>query len=170
MVYSITAVAIILTISLSIASAIVDNSTVRHYVDIHNSMIDNAPQFVKNLAGNETVDCNITRNDGNIYRTGLEMKNAHVIKINEGGIVNPTVSINITEDAVTNILQSDDPLAAFMHEMNSRSVSIQMHHPHNSYRGGYFPGLPGLPPFFGCFWIASEVASPFERIHLPCRL
>ncbi len=130
MIHPITIVFILLAISLSssVASAVIDNSTVQYYVSIHNSMIDNAPQFVKSLAGNETIDFNITRSDGSIYRIALEMKNAHVRKIDEGGISDSTVSINATEDAISRIIGSSNPLSAFLLEIRSGGLDIQMHH------------------------------------------
>ncbi len=125
----------------STASAFIDDATVQYYVSIHNSMIDKAPQFIKDITGNETIDFNITRNDGSIYRTGLEMKNAHVSKIDKGGISNPTVSINATEDAVNRIIRSTDPLVTFMQELNSGGLAIQMHNLHDKGKGCPFLGL-----------------------------
>lgn len=144
MIYSIAMIAILLAISLSLsfASATIDNATVQYYVNMHNSMINNAPNFIKGLAGNETIDFNITRNDGSLYRTGLEMKNAHVSRIDEGGISNPAVSINATEDAVNAVIFSGDPVSAFLQEINSGCITIRMNHIHNGGKGGHFSGLP----------------------------
>ncbi len=143
MIYSIAVIAILLALSspLSIASAAIDNATVQYYVGIHNSRINNAPHFIKSLAGNETIDFNITRNDGSVYRTGLEMKNAHVCKIDEGGISNPSVSINTTEDAANEVIHSGNPVAAFLQKINSGCISIRMNHPHNGSKGGHFQGM-----------------------------
>ena len=139
MIYSKITFAILLVISLSlsasIASAVIDNGTVQYYADIHNSMINNAPQFVKNLAGNATIDLNVTMNNGSIYRTGFEMKNAQVSKIIGGGVSYPLVSINATEDAVNKITSSNDPLSAFMQEMSNGGIAIQMHDPHSEGKG-----------------------------------
>jgi hypothetical protein len=137
MIYSKIIVAILLALSLSLptASAVIDDAAVQYYVSAHNSMINNAPQFVKSLAGNETIDLNIMRDNGSIYHAGLEMKNAQVCKIIEGGASNPDVSINATEYAVNKILGSNDPLTVFMQEMNSGDISIQMHHSPNKSKG-----------------------------------
>ncbi len=137
MIYSELTFAILLAIllSLSVASAVIDNGTVQYYADIHNSMISNAPQFIKNIAGNATIDLNVTMNNGSIYRTGFEMKNAQVSNIIVGGVSNPFVSINATEDAVNKIMNSNDPLTAFMQEMSTGGIAIQMHNLHSEGRG-----------------------------------
>ena len=151
MIYSITIIAVLLAISLlsSIASATIDNATVQYYANIHNKIIDDAPQLIRSLAGNESIDFNITRNDGSLYRTGLEMINAHVSRIDEGGISNPGVSINATEDAVYRIVLSDNPFAAFMKELNSGYITIRMHHAKNEAKGGHFPGGLHFKAIFG---------------------
>ncbi len=145
--YPIIMLSILLIMSLSSfdASAVIDKATVQYYVDIHNSRIDNVPQILKSLIGNVRIDLNITRSDGSIYRTGLETKNARVCRILEGGIDDPAVSINATEDAVNKILSSNNPVAAFQQERNSDGIAIRMHHPQND---GKREGFPRLPSFF----------------------
>jgi hypothetical protein len=148
MIYSNILISILLAMSLSLsaASAAIDNATVQYYVDDHNSRIDNVPEILKNFIGNVRIDVNITNNDGSVYRTGLVMKDARVSRIVEGGIDDPTVSINATEDAIFKIIRSNNIMAAFQQEMNIGSISIRMHHPQTDGNRGSFAGLPS---FFG---------------------
>lgn len=144
MIYQIAMIAslLALSLSLSLASAAIDNATVQYYANIHNRMIDNAPYFIKSLAGNETIDFNITRNNGSLFRTGLEMKNAHVSKIDGGGISAPSVSINASEDAVDEVVRSDGPVVAFLKEINSGRITVRMHHVLNGDKCGHSSVLP----------------------------
>ncbi len=64
MIYSITTFAILPAISpsISVASAVIDIAIAQYYVGIHNSMITNALQIIKSLAGDETIDFNFLDN------------------------------------------------------------------------------------------------------------
>lgn len=121
--------AILLSVSLcpQVLAATIDNSTVQYYVNIYNSRADNAPDLLKNAVGNERIDVNITRNDGSLYRTGFVMQNAHISQTVEGGIADPTITINATEDSINRIRGSDDPVSQFQQEKNFGGISIEGH-------------------------------------------
>lgn len=126
---SILALMILLVISVSspVFAASFDNSTVQYFVDVYNSRIDNAPGILKGLVGSERIDLNITRNDGSVYRTGFEMDNARISKTVEGGIGDPTISINATDDSINRIRNSDDPISTFKEERNYGGIDIEGH-------------------------------------------
>ena len=108
-----------------VSAATIDNSTVQYYVNIYNSRIDNAPDILKSFVGSERIDLNIIRNDGSIYRTGFVMQNARISSIVEGGVSDPTISINATEDSINRIRSSDDPISTFQQERNFGGINIQ---------------------------------------------
>lgn len=118
---------ILLIVSLcpQMSAATIDNSTVQYYVNIYNSKIDNAPDLLKSFIGNERIDLNIIRNDGSIYKTGFVMQNARISRIVEGGISDPTISINATEDSISRIQSSKDPISTFQQERNFGGINIQ---------------------------------------------
>ena len=70
------------------------------------------------------------------------MKNAHVCKVDEGGINDPAVSINATEEAVDKITHSGDPVGILLQEINSESIIIRMRHALIGDKGGYFSIVP----------------------------
>jgi hypothetical protein len=127
--YLMSAIIIVLILSLPscVFAATIDNSTVQYYVNIYNSRIDNAPGILKSVVGNENIDISITRNDGSTYRTGLEMQNARISKTVEGGISNPTISINAMEDSINRIRSSSDPISTFQQEKEYGGIAIQGH-------------------------------------------
>ena len=108
-----------------VSAAAIDNSTVQYYVNIYNSRIDNSPDILRSLVGSERIDLNIIRNDGSIYRTGFVMQNARISSIVEGGVSDPTISINATEDSINRIRSSDDPISTFQQERNFGGINIQ---------------------------------------------
>lgn len=125
--YSILALMVLLamSLSLSMASAAVDNATVQYYVDSYNSRIDNAPAILKGIVGNERIELDITNNDGSVNKFGFETENARITRTVEGGISDPTISINATEDAMNRIRSSDDPLSTFQQERNFGGIDIE---------------------------------------------
>jgi hypothetical protein len=78
------------------------------------------------------------------------MENAWISRMVEGGIGDPTISINATEDAANKIIAADDPLAAFLQEMNLGAIAVQMHHPCSAANGGRF--TPFRSFFHGIRW------------------
>lgn len=108
-----------------VSAAAIDNSTVHYYVNIYNSKIGGAPDVLKGLVGNERIDLSITRNDGSLYKTGLEMQNARIVNTVEGSISDPTISISATEDSINRIENSDDPISTFQQERNFGGIIIQ---------------------------------------------
>lgn len=123
--HSILAAAMLLVLSLSIAGAVVDSASIQYYVDIYNNRVDNAPDILKGLLGNERININITKNDGSILVTGFEMENARINRVVDGGVNDPTITVVTTEDAIDNIRSSDNPISTFQTERERGQVVIK---------------------------------------------
>ena len=73
--------AILLMLLISFANAFsFDMPEMQKNVDAYNSKIDNAPAILKGMLGNEKINLDITRDDGSVFRVGLDMVNARRIK------------------------------------------------------------------------------------------
>jgi hypothetical protein len=119
------AITMLLMLSFSIADAAFQSASIQGYVDTYNSRIDNAPDVLKGLLGDERVNINITQNDGSILSTGFVVENARVEDVVDGGIDDPTITVVTTESAINNIKSSDDPIAAFQEERDVGQVRIE---------------------------------------------
>jgi len=122
---SILATAMLLVLSLSIADALFETTSIQDYVDIYNSRIDNAPEVLKGLLGDERVNIDITRNNGSVLSAGFVVENARVEEVVDGGVDDPTITVITTENAINNIKNSDDPIAAFQRERDIGQVRIE---------------------------------------------
>ncbi len=122
---SILAIAMLLMLSLSVADALFETTSIQDYVDIYNSRIDNAPEVLKGLLGDERVNIDITRNNGSVLSTGFVVENARVEEVVNGGVNDPTITVVTTESAINNIKNSDDPIAAFQKERDIGQVRIE---------------------------------------------
>jgi hypothetical protein len=119
-------VALLIMLSLSFASAVsLDAASIQSYVDSYNGKIDNAPDVLKGMLGNEQVNVDITRNDGSLFQVGFDVKNAHIDSMVEGGLSDPSIVLTTTESAVANIKGSDDPITAFQSQMDLGQVRIE---------------------------------------------
>jgi len=119
-------VVLLIMLSLSVASGIsLDAASIQSYVDSYNGKIDNAPDVLKGMLGNEQVNVDITRNDGSLFQVGFDVKNAHIDSMVEGGLSDPSIVLTTTESAVANIKGSDDPITAFQNQMDLGQVRIE---------------------------------------------
>ncbi len=116
----------LLAIFSPVASASVDSAAVQKYVSIYNSRVDSAPEVIKSLVGNERVELNVI-NGSRVYKVGFETENARVSRIVEGGIDNPSITVNTTADAIERIKSSSDPVAEFQKERADRQVDVTGH-------------------------------------------
>lgn len=117
---------ILLVIFFPVAGASIDSIMVQKYVGIYNGRVDSAPEVIRSLVGSERVELNVI-NDSRVYRVGFETQNARVSRIVEGGIDNPSITINATEDAINRIKGSSDPISEFQKERAERQVDVMGH-------------------------------------------
>ncbi len=122
---SILAIAMLLVLSLSVADALFETTSIQDYADIYNSRIDNAPDVLKGLLGDERINIDITRNNGSVLSTGFVVENARIEEVVDGGVDNPTITVVTTENAINNIKSSDDPIAAFQKERDIGQIRIE---------------------------------------------
>jgi len=109
-----------------VAGASIDSAMVQKYVSVYNNRIGGSPEVIRSLVGNERVDLNVI-NDSSVYRVGFETENARVSRIVEGGIDNPSITINATDDAIDRIKSSDDPITEFQKERADNQVDVTGH-------------------------------------------
>jgi hypothetical protein len=119
------AIAMLFMLSFSIADALLESTSAQYYANIYNNRIDNAPDVLKGLLGDEMVNINITRNNGSVLSTGFVVKNARIDEVVDGGVDNPSITVVTTESAINNIRSSDDPIAAFQKERDAGQVRIE---------------------------------------------
>ena len=102
---------------ISLANAIsLDLPEMQKNVDAYNNNIDKAPVILKDILGNEKINMNITRDDGSLFRAGLDVVSARIERTVDGGWDDPTIVITTTESAINIVRRSNDPIAAFQEQ------------------------------------------------------
>jgi hypothetical protein len=118
--------AILLVISISFASAVsIDTAGMKKNVEAYNNKVDKAPGILKAVLGNESINMEITKNDGSIFRAGLDVVNARIERTIEGGWSNPTIIITTTESAINKCVQSKDPISTFQEQRELGQINIE---------------------------------------------
>ena len=90
-----------------------------------NSNIDRLPNFVKNIFGNEKVNVEIKMNDGSTLVLGVETAEGKVIKLFKGEIDDPTLKVEVSEDVLTSIANSRDPVNGFISALSSDQIKYE---------------------------------------------
>jgi hypothetical protein len=111
---------------ISLANAIsLDLPEMQKNVDVYNSKIDKAPVILKDILGNEKINMNITRDDGSLFRAGLDVVNARIERTVDGGWNDPTIVITTTESAINIVRRSNDPIAAFQEQRDLGQINFE---------------------------------------------
>jgi hypothetical protein len=111
---------------ISLANAIsLDLPEMQKNVDVYNSKIDKAPAILKDILGNEKINMNITRDDGSLFRAGLDVVNARIERTVDGGWNDPTIVITTTESAINIVRRSNDPIAAFQEQRDLGQINFE---------------------------------------------
>ena len=94
-------------------------------INSYNSKIDNAPDILKRLVGNEKINIDVIRNDGSVFRVGFVMENARINQAVEGGFSDASIILTTTENAVNTIRSSDNPIDTFQKQEDLGQVRIE---------------------------------------------
>ena len=117
---------IFLIILISFANAFsIDMAETQKNIDAYNKNIDKAPAILKDIMGNEKINLDITRNDGSVFRVGLDMVAGRINNTVIGGWNDPSITITTTENAINNTRLSKDPITEFQKERNQGQITFE---------------------------------------------
>lgn len=106
------------------AVALFDTTTPQEYIARYNADIDKAPGPLKTVLGSETVEINITMDNGTYCVLGLEMENGMVVNLSTSEIEDPSITITTTESVIDGITGDPDPVKAFKQARDDGDVQI----------------------------------------------
>lgn len=102
-----------------------DMAETQKNIDAYNKNIDKAPAVLKGILGNEKINLDITRDNGSVFRVGLDMVSAEINNTVVGGWSDPSITITTTESAINNIRGAKDPIAAFQQERDQGQMTFE---------------------------------------------
>ena len=106
-------------------------SLLKKYTEYYNNGIDEVPDVVQKIAGNDVILLEVAMNDKSDMRVkvrtedGLITEFSKLSSISSGEDIEPTVTITSDENTIRSILKSDDPLGYFISSLNQGSLNIE---------------------------------------------
>ena len=118
------AVLLMLLISFADASSL-DMPGIQKDVATYNSKVDNAPSILKNMLGSEKINLIVTRDNGSVFRVGMDMVSARIERTVDGGYSDSTIIITTTESAINEVGKSKDRIAAFKKQTDAGQIRFE---------------------------------------------
>lgn len=117
---------VLLMLLISFADAFsLDMSGIQKDVATYNSKVDNAPSILKGMLGSEKINLIITRENGSVFRVGMDVVSAKIERTFAGGYSDSTIIITTTESAINEVVRSNDRIAAFQNLLDAGRISFE---------------------------------------------
>ena len=117
---------VLLMLLISFADAFsLDMSGIQKDVATYNSKVDNAPSILKGMLGSEKINLIITRENGSVFRVGMDVVSAKIERTLAGGYSDSTIIITTTESAINEVVRSNDRIAAFQNLLDAGRISFE---------------------------------------------
>ncbi|MEZ5335330.1 MAG: hypothetical protein R2741_08880 [Methanolobus sp.] len=103
-------------------------SLLKKYTEYYNSGINEVPDVVKKVAGNDLILLEISMNDNTDLNVAVRTEDGLVTefrKLSSGEDVDPTVTLTSNENTIRAILKSSDPLDYFVTALNQETVNVE---------------------------------------------
>jgi len=77
------------------------------------------------MLGSERIDMIITRENGSVFRVGMDMVSARIERTVEGGISDPTIIVTTTQSTLSEVGKSKDRIAAFKKQADAGQIRFE---------------------------------------------
>ncbi len=124
--HTILSLAVLLMLLISFTDAFsFDMPTTQKYINTYNNQINNVPTVIKSMLGSEKINMIITRENGSVFRVGMDMVSARIERTIEGGFSDPTIIVTTTQSALNEVGKSKDRIAAFKTQTDAGQIRFE---------------------------------------------
>jgi len=124
--HTILSLAVLLMLLISFADAFsLDMPGIQKDVANYNSKVGNAPSILKSMLGSEKINLVITRDDGSVFRVGMDMVSARIERTVAGGYSDSTIIVTTTQSAINEVVRSKDRIAAFKNQTDAGQIRFE---------------------------------------------
>ena len=102
-----------------------DMPGIQNNVATYNSKVENAPYVLKSMLGSEKINLIITRDDGSVFRVGMDMVSARIERTVDGGYSEPSIIVTTTQSAMNEVVRSKDRIAAFQNLRDAGQIRFE---------------------------------------------
>jgi len=111
---SILSIAILFAFLISVTDAFtLDMAGIEKSAAIYNSKIESAPYILTSMLGSEKINLIVTRDNGTVFRAGMDIVSAKIKRVVDGGFDDPSILITTTESAIDDVVLSKDKISEF---------------------------------------------------------
>jgi hypothetical protein len=91
----------------------------------YNRGIDSAPYILTSILGSEKVNLIVTRDDGTVFRAGLDVVSAKIEHVIPGGYDDVTITVTATQSAIDEVVNSEDKISSFKNMVDQGKISFE---------------------------------------------
>jgi hypothetical protein len=123
---SLLSVAVLLMLLVSFTDAFtLDMPGMEKHAAIYNSKVASAPYVLTSMLGSEKVNLIVTRDNGTIFRAGMDVVSARIEHIVPGGYNNSTIIVTTTQSAINQVVGSKDKISTFKNLTDQGKISFE---------------------------------------------
>jgi hypothetical protein len=111
----------------------------------YNDSVGDFPEAYKSLIGDNRIAIRILTEDDQVHAFGLVTKKGQLEEAVEGELEKPTIEIEVTESALTNLQEAEDPVAVFDKGLDEKEISVKGNGFINQLKVDVLLGHPVLP-------------------------
>jgi len=101
-----------------------NDSGLENFKEAYNNQSSQVPGFIGNIIGGEDVEINLK--SGNETETiGAKFDGVEIEKISEDGLENPTMQVNVSENAIQSVVSSDKPYQELQNQLEAEEISYE---------------------------------------------
>ncbi|MFB6207760.1 MAG: hypothetical protein ABEJ69_00255 [Candidatus Nanohaloarchaea archaeon] len=95
--------------------------------DEFNQNTDKLPGIARSLIGDQRINVEITRSEGEDVVLGVVTDGVKIAKINDTKVEDPTLEVSTSRATVTDILKSEKPAQTLRDKLRSGEIDYQVH-------------------------------------------
>ncbi len=118
--------ALIFLFLISLASGYsLDMAGLQKHAATYNSNIDKAPGLLKSVLGSERVNLIITKDDGSVFRAGMNVQSGEITRLISGGYGNATITVTTDQSSINQVVGAKDKITTFTNMVDAGKIKIE---------------------------------------------
>ena len=115
---------------------------------MYNSNIDKIPSTLRWVFGDERLNITLARMDGSEVNLAVETENGLIKDIQKGEIADPTMQVEISEETIKRISESDNPVDELEEALDTGEINYENERIISSVKTGIFEAVVNVMSWF----------------------
>jgi len=111
---------------ISFASAFaLDMPGIEKHAAAYNNRVANAPYVLTSMLGSEKINLVVTRDNGTVFRAGMDMVSARIEHVIPGGYSNATIIVTTNEGTINDVVRSKEKISEFKNMTDDGRIKFE---------------------------------------------